>query len=41
MDLASSTYYAFGISTPFIYIALGIVIIVAGVFLYKKLKNKK
>ena len=41
MDLASSTYYAFGISTTFVYIALSIVIICGGVYLYKKLKNKK
>lgn len=41
MELAQSTNYAFGISTTFIYIALGIVIIGAGVYLYKKLKYKK
>jgi len=41
MELANSTCYAFGISTTFVYIALSIVIIVAGVYLYKKLKNKK
>lgn len=41
MELANSTSYAFGISTTFVYMALVIVIIVAGVYLYKKLKNKK
>lgn len=41
MELANSTCYAFGISTTFVYIALGIVIICGGVYLYKKLKNKK
>ncbi|WP_419750636.1 QVPTGV class sortase B protein-sorting domain-containing protein [Terrisporobacter petrolearius] len=41
MELANSTYYPFGISTTFVYIALSIVIIGGGVYLYKKLKNKK
>ena len=40
MELANSTNYAFGISTTFVYIALGIVIICGGVYLYKKLKSK-
>ena len=40
MELANSTNYAFGISTTFVYIALGIVIIGGGVYLYTKLKSK-
>ncbi|WP_434799513.1 QVPTGV class sortase B protein-sorting domain-containing protein [Terrisporobacter vanillatitrophus] len=41
MGLENSTNYAFGIPTNFIYIALGIVIIGGGLYLYKKLKSKK
>lgn len=41
MELANSTCYAFCISTTFVYIALSIVTIGGGVYLYKKLKNKK
>lgn len=36
-----SINYAFGISTNFVYIALAIVIICGGLYLYKKLKSKK
>ena len=41
MELSTSTVNAFGISRSFIYIALGIVIIVVGLYLYKKIKFKK
>lgn len=41
MGLENSTNYAFGIPTTFVYIALDIVIIGGGVYLYKKLKSKK
>ena len=40
MGLSNSTNYTFGISTTFVYIALGILIIGGGVYLYTKLKSK-
>lgn len=41
MELTNSTSNAFGLSTGFVYIALGIVIIGGGLYLYKKFKSKK
>ena len=41
MELSTSTVNAFGISRNFIYIALSIVIIGVGLYLYKKNKFKK
>lgn len=41
MELVSTTNNVFGISTSFVYTALGIVIICGGLYLYKKLKSKK
>ncbi|WP_434799541.1 hypothetical protein [Terrisporobacter vanillatitrophus] len=41
MELTTSTTNAFGISTSFIYIAVCIVIIGGGLYLYKKLKSNK
>ncbi len=41
MELTNSTSNAFGLSTSFVYIALGIVIIGGGLYLYKKFKPKK
>ena len=41
MELSNTTNYAFGVSTTFVYICLGILIIGGGIYLYKKLKYKK
>ena len=41
MELSNSSSIAFRLSTSFIYIALGIIIIGGGLYLYKKLKSKK
>lgn len=41
MQLATSTNYAFGISTTLVYITLSILIIGGGIYLYRKLKYKK
>ncbi|MGL4913107.1 MAG: LPXTG cell wall anchor domain-containing protein [Romboutsia sp.] len=39
--MEEASVYAFGISTNFVYIVVGVVVISIGAYLYKKSKNKK